>query len=302
MELGGPEVGRGCGGRGIIHGFELLEKLGFHEWGFDYVLLDFLGDVVCGGFGLPIARDMCQKVIVVGSNDLQSLYVANNVCSAVEYFRKLGGNVGVGGLVINKDDGTGEAQAFAEAVGIPILASIPADDDIRRKSANYEIIGKPDSQWGDLFAELAANGIRFNIIGDRGRLPPDTVKLIESAEARTAANTTMALTIALSYGSRQEIAAAARALAADCAAGAIKAEDITEDSFAQRLFTAGTPDPDLLIRTSGEQRISNFLLWQLAYSELVFTETLWPDFGQEELEDAIATYRSRERRYGAVTN
>ena len=126
MELGGPEVGRGCGGRGIIHGFELLEKLGFHDWGFDYVLLDFLGDVVCGGFGLPIARDMCQKVIVVGSNDLQSLYVANNVCSAVEYFRKLGGNVGVAGMVINKDDGTGEAQAFAEAVGIPVLAAIPA--------------------------------------------------------------------------------------------------------------------------------------------------------------------------------
>jgi len=81
MELGGPEVGRGCGGRGIIHGFELMEKLGFHDWDFDYVLLDFLGDVVCGGFGLPIARDMCQKVIVVASNDLQSLYVANNVCS-----------------------------------------------------------------------------------------------------------------------------------------------------------------------------------------------------------------------------
>ncbi|NDA30417.1 MAG: chlorophyllide a reductase iron protein subunit X, partial [Alphaproteobacteria bacterium] len=101
MELGGPEVGRGCGGRGIIHGFELLEKLGFHDWDFDYVLLDFLGDVVCGGFGLPIARDMAQKVILVGSNDLQSLYVANNVCSAVEYFRKLGGNVGVAGLVIN---------------------------------------------------------------------------------------------------------------------------------------------------------------------------------------------------------
>ena len=157
MELGGPEVGRGCGGRGIIHGFELLEKLGFHEWGFDYVLLDFLGDVVCGGFGLPIARDMCQKVIVVGSNDLQSLYVANNVCSAVEYFRKLGGNVGVGGLVINKDDGTGEAQAFADAVGIPVLAAIPADDDIRRKSANYEIIGRPGGQWASLFEQLATN-------------------------------------------------------------------------------------------------------------------------------------------------
>lgn len=156
MELGGPEVGRGCGGRGIIHGFETLEKLGFHEWGFDYVLLDFLGDVVCGGFGLPIARDMCQKVIVVGSNDLQSLYVANNVCSAVEYFRRLGGNVGVAGLVINKDDGTGEARRFAETAGIPVLAAIPADDDIRRKSANYEIIGHPAGAWGPLFAELGA--------------------------------------------------------------------------------------------------------------------------------------------------
>lgn len=156
MELGGPEVGRGCGGRGIIHGFELLEKLGFHEWGFDYVLLDFLGDVVCGGFGLPIARDMCQKVIVVGSNDLQSLYVANNVCSAVEYFRKLGGNVGVAGLVVNKDDGTGEAQAFADAVGIPVLASIPAHEDIRRKSANYEIVGRIGGPWSPLFEKLAA--------------------------------------------------------------------------------------------------------------------------------------------------
>ena len=157
MELGGPEVGRGCGGRGIIHGFELLEKLGFHDWGFDYVLLDFLGDVVCGGFGLPIARDMCQKVIIVGSNDLQSLYVANNVCSAVEYFRKLGGNVGVAGIVINKDDSTGEAQAFAEAVNIPVLASIPADEDIRRKSASYQIIGRPDGEWGPLFEALAQN-------------------------------------------------------------------------------------------------------------------------------------------------
>jgi chlorophyllide a reductase subunit X len=157
MELGGPEVGRGCGGRGIIHGFETLEKLGFHDWDFDYVLLDFLGDVVCGGFGLPIARDMCQKVIVVASNDLQSLYVANNVCSAVEYFRRLGGNVGVAGMVTNKDDGTGEAQAFCKAVGIPELASIPQHEDIRRKSASYEIIGYPDGQWGPLFGELATN-------------------------------------------------------------------------------------------------------------------------------------------------
>ena len=154
MELGGPEVGRGCGGRGIIHGFELLEKLGFHDWDFDYVLLDFLGDVVCGGFGLPIARDMAQKVILVASNDLQSLYVANNVCSAVEYFRKMGGNVGVAGLVVNKDDHSGEAQAFAEAVGIPVLAAIPQDDDLRKKSANYQIVGTSESRWGSLFAAL----------------------------------------------------------------------------------------------------------------------------------------------------
>jgi len=157
MELGGPEVGRGCGGRGIIHGFELLEKLGFHDWDFDYVLLDFLGDVVCGGFGLPIARDMAQKVILVASNDLQSLYVANNVCSAVEYFRKLGGNVGVAGRVINKDDGTGEAAAFAKAVNIPVLAAIPADDDLRKKSANYQIVGTNAGPWGALFAELGDN-------------------------------------------------------------------------------------------------------------------------------------------------
>ncbi len=157
MELGGPEVGRGCGGRGIIHGFELLEKLGFHDWDFDYVLLDFLGDVVCGGFGLPIARDMAQKVILVASNDLQSLYVANNVCSAVEYFRKMGGNVGVAGLVINKDDGSGEAQAFAEAVQIPVLAAIPQNDDLRKKSANYQIVGTASSEWGALFAALGDN-------------------------------------------------------------------------------------------------------------------------------------------------
>jgi 3,8-divinyl chlorophyllide a/chlorophyllide a reductase subunit X len=155
MELGGPEVGRGCGGRGIIHGFELLEKLGFHDWDFVYVLLDFLGDVVCGGFGLPIARDMAQKVILVASNDLQSLYVANNVCSAVEYFRRLGGNVGIAGLVINKDDGSGEAAAFAESVNIPVLAAIPQDDDLRKKSANYQIVGTNESQWGGLFAALA---------------------------------------------------------------------------------------------------------------------------------------------------
>jgi chlorophyllide a reductase subunit X len=100
---------------------------------------------------------MAQKVILVASNDLQSLYVANNVCSAVEYFRKMGGNVGVAGLVINKDDGSGEAQAFAEAVEIPVLASIPQNDDLRKKSANYQIVGTAESEWGALFAALGDN-------------------------------------------------------------------------------------------------------------------------------------------------
>ena len=180
MELGGPEVGRGCGGRGIIHGFETLEKLGFHDWGFDYVLLDFLGDVVCGGFGLPIARDMCQKVIVVGSNDLQSLYVANNVCNAVEYFRKLGGNVGVAGMVINKDDGTGEAAAFAQEVGIPVLAAIPAHDDIRRKSASYEIIGRPGTEWAPLFETLATNVAEAPPVRPRPMTPDGLLNLFSA--------------------------------------------------------------------------------------------------------------------------
>jgi len=94
--------------------------------------------------------------LLIGSNDLQSLYVANNVCSAVEYFRQLGGNVGIAGMVVNKDDGTGEAQAFAARVGIPVLAEIPQDDDIRRKSAAYQIVGHPESRWSGLFEGLAA--------------------------------------------------------------------------------------------------------------------------------------------------
>jgi undecaprenyl diphosphate synthase len=150
-------------------------------------------------------------------------------------------------------------------------------------------------------AELDKSGVRFRVIGDRNRLPVDTVALIEQAERQTASNTRLTLIIALSYGARQEIVLAARALAADAAAGKFAPADIDETKLSARLFTAGIPDPDLLIRTSGEQRISNFLLWQLAYTELVFTETLWPDFGYDHLAAAVATYKGRERRYGAVT-
>jgi undecaprenyl diphosphate synthase len=151
-------------------------------------------------------------------------------------------------------------------------------------------------------AELAREGVRFRVIGERSRLPPDTVSLIEAAERSTAANSRLTLVIALSYGSRQEIVAAAQALAADCVAGRMTPAEIDQAAFAARLFTSDIPDPDLIIRTSGEQRISNFLLWQMAYTELVFTDTLWPDFGHAELASAIATYRSRDRRYGGVTS
>ena len=122
VEAGGPPAGTGCGGYVVGQTVKLLKEHHLLD-DTDVVIFDVLGDVVCGGFGLPIARDMCQKVIVVGSNDLQSLYVANNVCSAVEYFRKMGGNVGVAGMVVNKDDGTGEAAAFAAAAGIPVMES-----------------------------------------------------------------------------------------------------------------------------------------------------------------------------------
>jgi undecaprenyl diphosphate synthase len=148
-------------------------------------------------------------------------------------------------------------------------------------------------------AELHRNGVRLRVIGERARLAPDIVTLIANAEALTCDNSGVNLTIALSYGGRAEIIAAMRALAAKSATGEIRPEAIDEAMIAAHLFTADIPDPDLLIRTSGEQRISNFLLWQCAYAELVFTKTLWPDFGRDDLERAIADYGGRERRYGA---
>jgi undecaprenyl diphosphate synthase len=148
-------------------------------------------------------------------------------------------------------------------------------------------------------AELHKNGVRLRVIGDKGRLSSDIVAMIQNAEALTRDNAGINLTIALSYGGRAEIVAAAKAVAAKVAAGRVSLDAVDEGLIAGHLFTADLPDPDLLIRTSGEQRISNFLLWQCAYAELVFTKTLWPDFGRGDLEEAIADYRVRERRYGA---
>jgi len=148
--------------------------------------------------------------------------------------------------------------------------------------------------------ELGRNGARLRVIGDRGRLARDIVSDIADAERRTQSNTRIDVNICINYGSRDEIVRATRSLARKVAAGELAAEKIDETLFERELLTAGVPDPDLLIRTSGEQRISNFLLWQCAYAELVFVDTLWPDFGKEHLEQAIAEFRRRERRYGGV--
>jgi undecaprenyl diphosphate synthase len=146
--------------------------------------------------------------------------------------------------------------------------------------------------------ELHRNGIRLCVIGDRHRLSPAIVELIEKSETMTRANARMRLTMALSYGGRAEIAAAARRIAADVAAGRVTADRVDENLVQRYLFTADAPDPDLVIRTSGEKRISNFLLWQSAYSELVFMDKHWPDFGKADLAAAIQEFGGRERRYG----
>lgn len=147
---------------------------------------------------------------------------------------------------------------------------------------------------------LVEQNIRFNVIGDLNRLPTDALAAILHAKDKTAHNTGMVLTFAISYGSRQEITSAMKTLAAKVQKGLINADDIDELSVHQHLMTNNLPDPDLIIRTSGEHRLSNFLLWQAAYSEFYFTETLWPDFKEEELHYALKSFEKRERRFGAV--
>ncbi len=145
------------------------------------------------------------------------------------------------------------------------------------------------------------NGVRLNAIGDLKQLPSRCVKQLQQAIDKTSANTKCTLTLALSYSSRWEIVEAARQLAEQAVQGNIKPEDINEELFAGRLTTAGIPDPALMIRTSGEYRISNYLLWQLAYAELYFTQKLWPDFRREDLYAAIIDYQKRERRFGLTS-
>lgn len=149
-------------------------------------------------------------------------------------------------------------------------------------------------------ADLHRNNVRLRVIGNRRRLAPDIVSLIQHGEQQTAGNTGLTMVVALSYGSRDEITEAARALAARVAAGTLAVEALSETLMGAALTTVGIPDPDLIIRTGGEKRLSNFLLWQSAYSELLFLDVLWPDFGRPDLEQAIAEFHRRDRRYGAV--
>ncbi|PIP68640.1 MAG: isoprenyl transferase [Candidatus Omnitrophica bacterium CG_4_9_14_0_2_um_filter_42_8] len=168
---------------------------------------------------------------------------------------------------------------------------------------------RPDSEIKALFQLLENfidneiklfhdNKIKFCIIGERSRIQKDLLAKVEKTEKDTSDYHDLTLNIALSYGARQEILNAARILAQDAKSGKIDPKDIDEKMFSSNLYTAGQPDPDLLIRTSGEMRVSNFLLWQISYSELYVTETLWPDFDEREFNKAIETYSKRDRRFG----
>jgi undecaprenyl diphosphate synthase len=149
-------------------------------------------------------------------------------------------------------------------------------------------------------AELHKNGVRLRVIGDRSALSHDIISLIEDAETLTRKNQTLDLIVALSYGGRAEIANAARRVAEDVVSGRIAVEDIDEDAVASHLETVDIPDPDIMVRTSGEQRISNFLLWQMAYTEFVFLDTLWPDFSEKDFLQVISEFQRRERRFGGT--
>lgn len=178
------------------------------------------------------------------------------------------------------------------------LFSFSAENWSRPETEVKELMGLLRFYLRSELAELHRNGVRLRIIGDRSRLDTDIRHLIEHGESLTSANDGLTLVVAISYGGRQDIVQAARTLATDIRTGRLDANSVDESLFGSYLWSADIPDPDLLIRTSGEKRISNFLLWQSAYAELVFVDTLWPDFTEQDLEAAVREFQSRERRYG----
>ncbi len=174
-ELGGPEVGRGCGGRGISFGFGLLEERGMAGWALDYIVMDFLGDVVCGGFATPIAKSLAEEIVIVASHDRMSLYAANNIARAVNYFQSMGGSTRVIGMVLNRDDGSGVAERFAERVGLPILAKIPFSPAARALSDRCKLLFELP-EMDAIFDEFV------NKIHRREYHPPESVTPLEYDE------------------------------------------------------------------------------------------------------------------------
>ncbi len=191
----------------------------------------------------------------------------------------------------------------AMELGIPYLTiySFSSENWSRPADEIQDLMGLMKRFIRRDLAELHQKNVRVLVIGDRENVDPEMMALIDETRELTAKNTALTLVIAFNYGSRAEIAKAARKLAKAAVDGRISADEITVDSVSSALDTAGIPDPDLLIRTSGEMRLSNFLLWQCAYAELVFMDAYWPDFGREHLEQAVATYRARDRRFGGLT-
>ncbi|MBX9945960.1 MAG: isoprenyl transferase [Reyranella sp.] len=190
----------------------------------------------------------------------------------------------------------------AGELGIPVLTlfAFSTENWTRPADEVSDLMGLLRHYLRSELEELRKNGARLRVIGNREGLAPDIVADIADAEHKTRSNSRIEVNICVNYGSRDEIVRASRNLALQVAAGDLSVDGIDERRFERELLTAGVPDPDLLIRTSGEQRISNFLLWQCAYAELVFVDTLWPDFGKDDLEQAVAEFRRRERRYGGV--
>ncbi len=185
-------------------------------------------------------------------------------------------------------------------IGILTIFSFSAENWSRPPSEIRELMGLLRRFIRNDLADLHRNGVHVRIIGDRTDLSPDIRSLLEEAEELTKENDKLTLVVAFNYGARQEIARAAQRLCAEVAAGRLAVTAVTAEKLAACLDAPDLPDPDLIIRTSGEQRLSNFLLWQAAYSELVFVPVYWPDFDRAALEQAIAEYRRRERRFGGL--
>ena len=190
----------------------------------------------------------------------------------------------------------------AGELGIQILTifSFSSENWLRPVSEIRDLMGLLRRFIRNDLAELHGSNVKVRVIGERDGLDPDIRRLLEEAEDLTRRNTGLILVVAFNYGARQEIARAAKRAAEEVASGRMKAQDITPELLAQHLDAPDVPDPDVIIRTSGEQRLSNFLLWQSAYSELVFVPINWPDFDRAALEGAIAEYRRRERRFGGL--